>query len=77
MKKTVISLLFFFSALIGAWFYIEKTFFFEMDVCLESGKSWNYEQWVCEDIQDSETCRASGWAWIDGENTCELGEIIN
>lgn len=75
-KTSILSLLFVFSAIIWAFMYLEYTHFFEIDACLDAGNGWNYEEASCKTEWDKDMCEQQKGKWIDQENTCDYGFIV-
>lgn len=58
MRKTpALFLLFFFGAIIGAFFYLDSTFFFEKKICESQGNFWNQQESLCKTQEDKKSVR--------------------
>ena len=75
-KNTTLGILFFFGAILGGFFYLDYTHFFEIDTCLDAGWGWNYEESACKTWEDQVQCEQENGKWIDGENLCDYGFVL-
>lgn len=70
-------MLFFFGFIVWGYIYLDKTYFFEINACVNNGWGWNDIENTCKTWDDIEQCVKKNGVWIEEENTCDYGDVLN